>query len=141
MTVSSGSCDAEGDARGTAQSHLREDVGSWFSSLAPVGAPAKAFGSRFWALTSESDDSDGEIWEEEGAAAAGVGDQSAWSPPPSRVLGDFLGLDPGDLVPTGRSLCHRSPSRSRSPEIRRDTSFFSADFPPLSGAKVGARGG
>jgi hypothetical protein len=141
MTVSSGSRDAEGDARGTAQFHWREVAGDWFSSPAPVGAPTKAFGSRFWALASESDDSDGEIWEEEGAAAAGAGDRSAWSPPPSRVLDDFLGLDQGDLGPAGRSLCHWSSSRLRSPEIRRDTSFCSANFLPLSGAKVGARGG
>jgi hypothetical protein len=141
MIVSLGSRDAEGNARGTAQSHRREATGGWFSSLAPVGAPTKAFGSRYRALTSESDDSDSEIWEEEGAAAAGVGDRSTRSPPPSRVLGDFLGLDPGDLVPTGRSLCHWSPSRSRSLEIHRGTSFFSTDFPPLSGAKVGAHGG
>jgi hypothetical protein len=141
MTVSASSRDAEGDAQGTAQIHQREVAGGWFSSPAPVGASAKTFGSSFWALASESEGSDGEIWEEEGAAVADAGDRSAWSPPPSRVLGDFLGLEQGDLVPVGRSVCHRSPSRSRSPEIRRDPFFCSADFPPLSGAKVGARVG
>jgi hypothetical protein len=61
MTVSASSRDAEGDARGTAQIHRREVAGGWFFSPAPVGAPAKAFGSRFWALASVSDGSDGEI--------------------------------------------------------------------------------
>jgi hypothetical protein len=61
MTVSSGSRDAEGDTRGTAQSLRHEAAGGCLFSPAPVGAPAKAFGSRFWALSSEFDDSDGEI--------------------------------------------------------------------------------
>jgi hypothetical protein len=141
MTVRASSRDAEGDARGTAQIHRHGVAGGWTSSPAPVGASAKTFGSRFWALLSEGEVSDGEIWEEEGAVAVDAGDRSAWSLPPSRVLGDFLGLDQGGLGSAGRSACHRSPSRSRSPEIRRDPFFCSADFPPLSGAKVGARVG
>jgi hypothetical protein len=67
------------------------------------------------------------------------GDRSAWSPPPSRVLGDFLGLEQGGRGLAGRSECRRSSSRSRSPTMRQDPLFNFVDFPPLSGAKVGSR--
>jgi hypothetical protein len=57
-----------------------------------VGASAKSFGSRFWVLSSEFEGSDDEIWEDDGAVEGVVGDQGVGSPPPSRTLGDFLGL-------------------------------------------------
>jgi hypothetical protein len=61
MTVGKSSRDAEGDARGSAQFHRQAVAGDWFSSPAPVETSAKTFGSRFWALSSEIEDSDDEI--------------------------------------------------------------------------------
>jgi hypothetical protein len=144
MTVRPSSRDAEGDARSSAQLLWHEVAGGCSFSLALVRASAGMFGSRFWALSSEFGDSNDEIWESEELTAAVAGDQSARSPPSARVLGDFLGLDQGDLIHQGQPLPHWSPSRSRSrsPELcRASPSFGSSDFLPLPGAKVGAFGG
>jgi hypothetical protein len=139
MTVGRSSRDAEGDAWGSTQSHRQEAAGDWFPSLAPVGASAKLFCSRFWALSSEFEGSDDEIWEVDGVAEGVVGDRSAWSPPPSRILDDFLGLEQEGGGLAGRSACHRSSPRSKSPVRGRDPLFNPSDFPPLSGARVCSR--
>jgi hypothetical protein len=139
MTVGRSSRDAEGDARGSAHSHRQAAADDWFPSPAPVGASAKSFGSRFWVLSSEFEGSDDEIWEVDGAVEGAVGDRSAWSPPPSRILRDFLGLEQEGGGPAGRSACHRSSPRSKSPVRGRDPLFNPSDFPPLSCARVFSR--
>jgi hypothetical protein len=117
MTVGRSSRDAEGDARGSGLSHRQV-----------------AAGSRFWVLSSEFEGSDDEIWEVDGAVEGAVGDRSVGSPPLSRTLGDFLGLEQEGGGLAGRTACLRSSSRSSSPARARDPLFSPSDFPPLSGA-------
>jgi hypothetical protein len=139
MTVGRSSRDAEGDARGSGLSHRQVAAGNWFSSPAPVGASAKSLGSRFWVLSSEFEGSDDEIWEVDGAVEGAVGDRSVGSPPPSRTLGDFLGLEQEGGGLAGRTASLRSSSRPSSPARCRDPLFSPSDFPPLSGARVCSR--
>jgi hypothetical protein len=139
LTVGRSSRDAEGGARGSGSSHRRGAAGDWFSSPARVGASAKSFGSRFWVLSSELEGSDDEIWEDDGAVEGAVGERGIGPPPPSRTLGDFLGLPQEGGGLAGCFACRRSSSGPSSPARGQGPLLSPSDFPPLSGARVCSR--
>jgi hypothetical protein len=141
MTVAWSSRDAEGDAGVSGLPHRREAAGAGFSSPARVASSAKPFGSRFWALSSEFEDSDDEIWEDGSATEELAGVRGVGSPPSSRTLGDFLGLalEGGGLA--GRAVCRRSSPGPGSPVRGPAPQSSTSAFPPLPGAKFCSLGG
>jgi hypothetical protein len=64
-----------------------------------VASSAKPFGSRFWALSSEFEDSDDEIWEDDGATEGIDGVRGVGSPLGVGILTEDRITEPNKPIP------------------------------------------